>query len=115
MKAFKTRMDFRKNTDHWTSKGKENYSGTTKDWQMKSCHIACTKHNGRKTADRVAQEIMDIAADFDMDIFGVVTDTEPTMCAVGAELKNRQKEWHGFAAHILELTTGKAFSDDSSL
>jgi hypothetical protein len=111
-------------SDHWTSVANENYCAVTGHfidcyWDLYAITLKCEKREGTSRAEDIADEIRGSLDDFALrfggpnsQIVAVVSDTAPNMISAGRLLQNQNGiPWNGCVDHILELTTGLAFSD----
>jgi hypothetical protein len=104
-------------TDHWTSIANQSYLAITahwidEDWALQYSTLCCTHHPlTRETAPEVARVVQEGWEAFGIgaqQIVAVVTDTAPNMNAAGQIFPCPH---HYCVAHVLELTTGLAFTD----
>lgn len=102
--------------DHWSSCAMQSYFAATvhfidQDWNFLSATLACTHHAGRQTGAetrRILEATMEGYAVQPEQVMAVVTDTAANMNSAGILFAYPH---HYCAAHVVELTTGRAFSD----
>ena len=111
--------------DGWTSIQGISYLGVTihwisDSWTICSCALGCFAKSGRSAAVDYLNELNRVLEKYGLDFttfVAAVTDTEATMNLFGKLLVQESLQrggglfWNGCVAHILELTTGIAFSD----
>jgi len=103
-------------TDHWISLTGDNYMAITAhyindDWEMVSMCLCCEKTQAGSTAPEVSAEVTRVLTEYGIrheDIVATVTDSAPNMNTAGQH--HFPTTHHYCAAHVLELTTKKAFN-----
>ena len=96
-------------TDHWTSRGRNNFVAVTAhfinaDWDLKTFVLCCSEHEGTQGAEEIVEVLNKTKAKFNLNddlLVATVTDTAANMNAAGQLMS---KAHHYCADHVLELT-----------
>ena len=96
-------------TDHWTSRGRNNFVAVTAhfinaDWDLKTFVLCCSEHEGTQGAEEIVEVLNKTKAKFNLNddlLVATVTDTAANMNAAGQFMS---KAHHYCADHVLELT-----------
>ena len=106
--------------DHWTSVAGHAYTAATAhfvdDWELHAATLCCESHANQSTAPQIRREVHDARIDYGLDVDKLVSitiDTAANMNAAGMLFEAHDHfPRHYCFAHVIELTTEVAFSDE---
>jgi hypothetical protein len=102
-------------TNGWTSVSNESYCSLTVHYichsgQLVAVDLGCYPFPGPHTGDRVAAQLHEVLAEYNIDVQHVVGCVTDTAANIKRAARFMRFDWYGCMAHQLELVTGLFFN-----